>query len=227
MAGSLLETTLNTRDLGGWQTVDERVTQCGHILRSDRQGHPSERDVRFLLELGVTTLIDLRGEADVQRAPSGFAGLPGFTLVHCPITEGSGVPASQDEVPRSYLRIASAPQMTGVFRTIAQAEHGVLYSCTAGKDRSGVISAILLMLCGVAEDDVIADYMRSKDCNQPRFEQLRQHFPALDMRIVIPQPRYMREFLRLFRERFGSAEAYLRQIGLTDGEIARIRAKLL
>ena len=227
MAGSLLETTLNTRDLGGYRTVSGLVTRCGQILRSDRQGYPSERDIRFLLELGVTTLIDLRTADDAQRAPSGFAGHPAFTLVYCPIAEGSSVPASPDEVPRSYLRIALAPHMPAVFRTIAASDSGVLFSCAAGKDRSGVVSAVLLTLCGVPDDVVVEDYMRSRDCNQPRFEQLQKRFPDLDMRIVIPQPRYMREFLRLFRRRWFSPEGYLRDIGLCADEIASLRAKLL
>ncbi len=64
-------------------------------------------------------------------------------------------PGSLEEVPVSYMEIASAACMKDVFKTIANASGGVLYHCTAGKDRTGVVSAILLSFLGVSEEDII------------------------------------------------------------------------
>lgn len=227
MPASLLETTLNIRDLGGYPTANGRLTRCSRILRSNQQGRPSEQDVCFLVSLGVTTLIDLRTEAETQRTPSGFAGLEGFTLTHRPIAEDSGVPASPDEMPTSDLHIVQATQLSVVFRAIAQAEGGVLYACTSGMDRTGVVTDILLLLCGVPDACIIDGCMLTRTCDQSGFEQDHRPSSDQDMRVVTPQSLATRAFLHMFRNNWESADAYLLALGLTDSEIARLRAKLL
>ena len=146
---SLLQTTQNTRDLGGYHTQFGGLTRSGVLLRSDVQNYPSADDCRFLKEQGITTIIDMRGAKDTQRKPSGFAEKEGFTYLNFQIDEGSGIPESMDEVPRSYMRIANAREMVNVFRSIAKTKTGVMFNCTAGKDRTGVVSAILLLHAGV------------------------------------------------------------------------------
>lgn len=225
---SLLNTTLNTRELGGYRIQGTgRYTRMDTVLRSDVQNYPDENDLAFLKEHHITTIIDLRGDKDVRRAPSGFERAEGFRYCHVPIDEGSGIPESQAAVPRSYMDIALAKNMPLVFKNIASAEAGVMINCTAGKDRTGVVSAILLMLCGVGEEDIVYDYMLTRECNQKRFEQIHQNYPEVDMRIVIPDEVYMREFLRLFRERFGDVERYLEAVGVTGEEIALLKNRKL
>lgn len=101
-----------------------------------------------------------------------------------------------------------------------------MINCTAGKDRTGVVSAILLSLCGVSREDIIYDYMITKVCNKERFDLIHKNFPEVDMNIVIPQKRYMEEFLDMFMERYGSAKDYLLEIGLIEDEIEKIKQKL-
>ena len=101
-----------------------------------------------------------------------------------------------------------------------------MINCSAGKDRTGVVSAILLSLCGVSRKDIIYDYMITKVCNKERFDLLHKNFPEVDMNIVIPKERYMQEFLDMFKERYGNAEAYLLEIGLVESEIRKIKHKL-
>ena len=224
---SLLETTLNTRDLGGHRTADGKYTVCDRIYRSDRQDHPSQRDLAFLLERGITTIVDLRTEEDIAAKPSGFQHREGFTYIQIPIPEGSGIPESVEAVPGSYLAIACSAHMPEVFRTLARAERGVMFNCSAGKDRSGVVTAILLMLCGVSDDEIATDYMLSKENNKPRFALIRERFPEVDMNIVIPRESFMRDFLCLFRGRFGSVKDYFASIGVPEADGLRLRRKLL
>ena len=66
-------------------------------------------------------------------------------------------------VPDSYFQIAHAANIGDVFKTIANAEASVMFNCSAGKDRSGVISALILWLCGVRKSDIVYDYMRTKE----------------------------------------------------------------
>lgn len=223
---SLLETTLNTRDLGEYRSeITGRELRSWSVLRSDVQNYPSDRDVEFLKRYNITTIIDLRSEKEVQRKTSGFADKPGFAYFNVPIEEGSGIPETVSAVSESYMKIAESKNIARVFMLIAAASGGVMYNCTAGKDRTGVVSAILLGLCGVADDTIVADYMISKILNRERFEMIRQNFPDIDMNIVIPQERYMIEFIEALKGKYGGYREYLNSIGVTNCEIKKILTK--
>ncbi|MGN0602003.1 MAG: tyrosine-protein phosphatase [Oscillospiraceae bacterium] len=225
--GSLLETTMNTRDLGGYICDGGVTTQKEVIFRSDKQNYPSEKDIRYLLQCNITTIIDMRGNDDVLQSPSGFVGREGFLYHHIPIDEGSQVPESVEAVPGSYMEIAGSANMQRVFRTISEAPFGVMINCSAGKDRTGVVSAILLMLCGVGSEDIVFDYMKTKECNKERFAFYHKLLPEVDMNIVIPREEFMYEFLRLFKDKWQEPRNYLRQLGLSDSEIDSIIAKMV
>lgn len=224
---SLLETTYNTRDLGGHKTSDGKVTLCDRIYRSDRQENPSPRDIELLLTKGITTVIDLRTDWEIKDKPSGFATLEGFNYHSYSVLEGSGIPDTVEAVPGSYIDIACEKNMRFVFETIANAGSGVMYNCAAGKDRTGVVTAVLLMRCGVPDGEIIADYMVTKECNKERFELIHQRWPELNMDIVIPRESFMGDFLKLFKAKFGSAEGYFESIGVSKENVERIKDKLL
>ncbi len=150
----LLETTLNTRDLGGYMTSNGKMTKQNMLIRSDVMKYISEKDVELLRQKNIAAIIDVREERDVLKSPNSLKDMEGFEYRNIPIEEGSGVPDSVEDVSRSYLKIAEAENIGKVFKTISQAPRGVLFHCTAGKDRTGVISAILLMLAGVSEEDI-------------------------------------------------------------------------
>lgn len=224
---SLLKTTQNTRDLGGYRTKSGALTRYESLIRSDVQNDPSEEDYDYLRTHGITTIIDLRGASDVAQKPSGFAGKEGFTYYNFQIEEGSGVPKSTDLVPQSYLAIASAKAISGVFRCIAAAKTGVMFHCTAGKDRTGVVAAILLLHAGVSDKDIIENYVLTKEYGKKRLELVHKNFPEIDMTIVTPCEMFMGEFLKLFRKTYGDTDRYFRKIGLCDEEIWRIQRKLV
>lgn len=224
---SLLETTQNTRELGGYVIRDGLATRRNSLWRSDVQNYPCEEDVALLKERGITTIIDLRGDKDIARKPSGFANVEGFTYINCPIIEGSGVPESVEKVPVSYLAIAQAENMPKVFQAIANAKSGVMFNCTAGKDRTGVVSAILLLHAGVSDADIIENYVLTREYGRERLELVHKNFPEVDMNIVTPRAWFMEEFLRLFREKFGTTESYFKGLGFEAEEIERIRKKLV
>ncbi len=224
---SLLKTTQNTRDLGGYTTKSGKVTKYHSLLRSDVQNYPDVEDFAYLKQHGITTVIDLRGQKDIERKPSGFADCEGISYFNFQIDEGSGVPESVEAVPRSYVDIACAKAMPDVFRCIANAPAGVMYNCTAGKDRTGVVSAVLLYHAGVSDRDIIENYILTREYGRERLELIHKNFPEIDMNIVTPNERFMKEFLRLFREKFGDTEKYFKELGLSEEEIKRIRKKLV
>ena len=226
-AVSLLKTTRNTRDLGGHPAAGNRVTVPDRIWRSDRQENPDPEDIALLRSKGITTIIDMRTEEDNLTKPSFFRSLEGFTFLNYPIIEGDTIPESVEAVPGSYINIACSENMPRILKAIADADTGVMYNCAAGKDRTGVVTAILLMLCGVSDEEITADYMLTKECNRERFELLRQRRPDVDMNIVIPRESYIRDFMDLFRERFGSVDGYFACIGLSEETKQKLLARLL
>ena len=212
---SLLETTLNTRDLGGYR-IDgtENYTKYGRLIRSDVPLHPSEKDIEFLKNTGITTLIDTRSREEKEERPHGLAGMEGFNYCDIPIVEGSGIPESVEAVPESYFRIAHSPNTGELFRTIANAHYGVMFNCHAGKDRTGVNSALILWLCGIRKSDIVFDYMRTKENEQPRFEIIHEKNPDIDMNIVIPNENNMIRFFELMEDKYGTANKYFEAIGI-------------
>lgn len=226
-AASLLKTTRNTRDLGGHPAAGGRVTVPDRIWRSDRQENPDPEDIALLRSKGITTIIDMRTEEDNLTKPSFFRSLEGFTFLNYPIIEGDTIPESVEAVPGSYINIACSENMPRILKAIADADTGVMYNCAAGKDRTGIVTAILLMLCGVSDEEITADYMLTKECNRERFELLRKRRPDLDMNIVIPRESYIRDFMDLFRERFGSVDGYFACIGLSEETKQKLLARLL
>lgn len=222
---SLLESTLNTRELGGY-ICGSGMTKTGRILRSDRICRPTEGDIAYLKALGITTVIDLRTDEDAAADPCGLTAEKGFFYHRFPIEEGGYVPASVDDVAPSYLAIAAAANMTEVFRTVAGAPGGVIFNCWAGKDRTGVTAAVILMLCGVSDEDVTENYMLTKTYSEQLWEMIRQYRSEEEMKIIIPDERFIKGFIEGFRAEYGSAEGYLSAKGLESSEIKAIRDKL-
>ena len=230
---SLLETTRNTRDLGGYRIGEwdgrfgaDRVTKEFRILRSDAALEPSEKDKEFLRSIGVTTVIDTRTAPEIEQRPHGLAGAEGFAYYNMPIVEGASIPESVAAVPGSYFKIAHSKSIGSIFRCMAEATGGVIENCSAGKDRTGVISALLLWLCGVRRSDIVYDYMRTKENNRERFGLIKIFNPDVDMNIVIPRESFMTDFLDMITAEHGTIEAYFESVGIGPELQSKLREKL-
>ena len=225
---SILESTMNTRDLGMYRVQGtKQYTLSNRLYRSDRCEALSNRDKLLLLDRNITTIIDLRSEKESDANPSAFATDKDFMFFHYPIVEGMMPPDSLEAVPVSYMEIAHADCMKEVFKTIANAPGGVLFHCTAGKDRTGVVSAILLDLAGVSDEDIVYDYVISREFNKQRLEAFLKEHPEIDRNIVLANEISMFGFLKLLREKHNSVEQYLLDIGITDDEMQSLKNKLV
>ena len=224
---SLLSSTSNTRELGGHPLAGGGETQIDRIWRSDAPVTPDPADVQTLLAHRITTVIDLRTGQEAVRHPCTLAREEGFRYHHVPITTGSVPPETLADVPYSYLQIAASPETAEVLRLIAAADSGVLFCCTAGKDRTGVISALLLLACGVDRQTIVDDYVLSREYNRIRLERYLAAHPSVDRRIVLANEASMEQFLQLFLARYGSVEGFFAQAGLDAGELNAIRRRLL
>lgn len=224
---SLLSCSNNTRELGGFRTSDGCMTKNNVYWRSDVPEAPTAADIDMLISAGITTVIDMRTEGERLRTPNELSDMADFKYYHFPITEGSGVPESLEAVPMSYMTVATSDNMPKVIKVLAEAESGVLYHCTAGKDRTGVVSAVILMICGAGREDIVRDYVISREYNHKRLEAFLAAHPEVDRNIVLANEKSMNGFIDLFTERFGTAERYFEYIGLTAEYADMIRNKLM
>lgn len=224
---SLLSATANTRDLGGYPALSGQYTVKNRVWRSDAPVVWNEADARLLEARNMRTLIDLRTDGETQKRPCAYADSSGFDYRRFPITAGSAPPPTLEDVPASYLQIAMQPETAATLRLIAEADTGVLLFCTAGKDRTGVVSALLLLACGVDRATVIADYAVSREYNRERLEKYLFEHPDVDRRTVLANEISMDRFIGLLLDQYGSIAGYFAQVGLGLETLERIRQKLL
>jgi len=222
---SLLDCTDNTRELGGIRT-SAGITKNNVYWRSDVPVEPTAADVEKLILAHITEIVDMRTEEECLKKTCGFADKCGFRYHHFPITEGSGVPESLPAVPLSYMDIALAENMPKIWKVIAESENGVLFHCTAGKDRTGVVSAIILMICSVEREDIVSNYTVSREYNRKKLEAFLAANPQVDRDIVLANEYSMNRFIDLFTGNFGTVEHYFEAIGLPSGYAEMIRNKL-
>jgi protein-tyrosine phosphatase len=222
-----LSGTLNTRDLGGYPARNG-ATQFGRIIRSDVPLSLSRQDIGILTNLGVTAAIDFRSASEITAKPSAFSLLPDFSYFHCPFAIGNQDPGSAEGVPPLYARIISDfPIMRRVMQTIAGQPGAVVIHCAAGKDRTGVVSALLLLTVGVSESDILVDYQISYTYRRRLIDALRRQHPGLPEYVGRTDMIYMEKTLDQFFKTYGSIHHYLKGIGLSDEEINQLRSKLL
>ncbi len=171
-----LEGTVNTRDLGGLPTVHGVPTRPGCVWRSDAFTAVTPADVENLAGRGVRTVIDLRTELERHEEPHPLERDARFEVVHvdlfAPVLEGlmqgrvEGDPFDLRTHYRASLRLAR-DGYRAVFghleRALSEGLGPVVVHCTAGKDRTGLVSALLLLAAGVEADAIVLDYARTSE----------------------------------------------------------------
>lgn len=223
----LLSNTLNTRDLGGYTISYGKATTYNVFLRSDVPNKVSDDDVELLLSNNITTIVDLRSDDEVQKKPCALNNNKNFEYYHCKIYGDGYLPTSVEVVPDSYFAMVDEQTtVLNIMKILAKAKGGVLYHCTAGKDRTGVISALLLLLSGVCKTDIVDDYHISQSYLGSMIQQFCEKNKDLDVNIITPKSEYMKKFLYLFQRKYNSVEEYFHQIGLSNSEILQLKTKL-
>jgi protein-tyrosine phosphatase len=184
---SLLKSTLNTRALpiGGMR-----------YIRSDAPLSVTEEEIQWLLEQDITTLVDLRSAQELERRPCPLRERAGFTYYHLPVAGGGDTPKSRAHLHEVYRGMVDE-QMDTILETIQNTTSNVMYFCTAGKDRTGVVSALLLKRLGASEDVIVEDYMKSKENLMDMLTAYVKEHPEVDIDIIIPQEENIRKILEV------------------------------
>ena len=239
----------NFRDVGGYPTIDGGWTRWGRVFRSDGLHQLSDADHEMMSALGITTVFDLRSDGEVEHAPDRLPD--GVAHVHMPmssdvvrqrsmlerILDGDLPKFDEDDMAAGYLRmLAGFPEYLGrMITTVAEGET-VLFHCTAGKDRTGIVAMTMLGLAGVIDPHILDDYeisaqyrAHSADGTNWFAQQIREagHDPD-DYHAMWGSPRsVMGKTLEGLRSEWGDFAGYVRSIGVVDRVAADARAALL
>lgn len=230
--------TYNFRDVGGLRTPTGRV-RSGVLYRSDGLHRLGEAGRAAVAELGIGIVIDLRDENEIAVMPDDLGELE-VEVLHLPVFEGSG--ASQGPnvaLDTLYERIIEqhAAVVVRAIREIASAgDRAVLVHCTAGKDRTGIVTALTLLAVGVDRDDVVADYARTEGNLAGEW---LEEMVALMGRYGVPDrpelrvlmggspPEALERVIVAIERDHGSAREYLLGAGLTLDELAALEHLLV
>lgn len=183
---SLFKSTLNTRAL---PTGDMR------FIRSDVPRNITDDEVGWLRENNIRTVVDLRGDMEHENDPCRLKNEKGFTYYHIPVAGNGDMPETPEEVPGIYLKMLDE-NMDKIIDIIMHAGSGVLYFCNAGKDRTGVVSAIILKRLGYSDRTIIDDYMKTRDNLTEFLKEYVDEHPGVDIEVITPHEEYMEKFLQ-------------------------------
>jgi protein tyrosine/serine phosphatase len=248
---------VNLRDAGGLMTSDGRTVAHGRLLRSANLQRATPADISVLTnDLGLTDVIDLRSDFELDReGPGPLTRIPGVRQHHLSLLPEDVLP---DAPPRnrdgdellpwqtdalrereakgqewSYLGYLSdrPDSILSAMRVIGSAKGAVLVHCAAGKDRTGVVTALALEVAGVPREAVIADYLLSNDrldhvndalLSTPTYAHSLRGRDRSTLLVVADTVRRVLESL----DPAGGAAGWLSAAGLTKDELQAIRVKL-
>ena len=231
-----IEGTHNFRDVGGYPTASGGVTRWRTLFRSDSLHALTDAGRRAVEDLGLVTAIDLRYERELKALPSALAGHPRIAYRNKPMGPGTAPfaePAETLEEFNVYLLEHCQAFGASILRDLADARaYPALLSCAGGKDRTGLIVALLLSLAGVPREHVVADYVLSRIdaaqvANIHELLTAEGHDAKKVGAFLECRPETMEHTLDHLDRRYGGAEGYVREIGLSEAAVGAIRTALV
>ena len=227
--------TYNFRDAGGYPVQTGGVTRWRTLFRSDSPHRLSEADRGSLIESGLRTALDLRQSSELAEAPNVFAAAGRVAFRHLPLlSDASSMPGDLPalvDIYRAILDERGCQVRAALSVLCAPKALPAVVNCTAGKDRTGLIVALVLGLAGVPEETIVADYALSGACLSGGFSDdvlRRAKEQGLSYELLTQcDPDFMRETLEYLRRRYGGIESYARGIGLKGQEIHRLRQSMV
>jgi protein-tyrosine phosphatase len=237
----------NFRDVTGpgYTTADGRPLRAGVFFRSNELALTQE-DAATIAELGITAVFDLRNDHEVETHPD--VPVPGATWTHL---EVKGIPmdavvelatvAEADEVMRNVYRgfvqhADGRASFAALLTRLAEADAPQLFHCTAGKDRTGWASVLLLYIAGVADDVILRDYLLTNTVSSGTREKylgmVREHLGddqvSVYERVMVADEAYLRTAYDAVSAAYGSIDCYLTDgLDLGDDVVGSLRARLV
>jgi len=237
-----LSSAFNVRDLGGLPAGEGTQVRRGRAYRADALHRLTAVDRAIMAELGIRKVFDLRSDAEVARDGIGkFAGREA-EHIHVPLVRVSLSPFDPEidwrlvNLRDRYLEMLEegGAAIRAIFTALADdADGAVVFHCSGGKDRTGVVAALVLRALGVPEEAIVNDYSVSEKHLKGPVREYRSHLEnaGLDTAAIAyltsSPPERMRYTLAELDRRWGSTEGYLSWIGVRNETVERLRRSLL
>ncbi|KAF9528015.1 protein-tyrosine phosphatase-like protein [Crepidotus variabilis] len=246
---------INVRDIGNLpsSTNEGMTTKSKYLLRSAEIAGITEEGKTKLRDLGVTKVFDFRSDTEIQKYNSAPPVIEGIEVIHIPVFKKEDY--SPEMMARRYQLYASGkneafielytqimdhggPAFGALLRHVRdKPDEGCLFHCTAGKDRTGLMAAILLKLAGVSDEDIAKDYALTRIGREPAREMIMKRLQKeplfasnnkAAMNMLTCRYDTMEIFLKHFDQKYGGVEEYCRHIvDLTNDDIAAIKKNIL
>jgi hypothetical protein len=243
-----LEGSFNFRDLGGYATGDGRTVRWGRLYRSDALHELTPADVAHLRALGLRTVVDLRTERELDRSGRGPLEPEGIAFHHLAVVkegvrgdgtaegaagrEAVGAPAPVgDDLAERYLWYldVGGDAIAGALTLFGGAEHyPLVFHCAAGKDRTGVLAALVLGILGVDRDTIVADYVITAERIRLILDRWRAEPGFAERMAKVPPSRFSVEaatmvgFLDGLQTRYGGARSWALGAGVEAATLDRM-----
>lgn len=227
----------NVRDLGVYENKEHQKLKEHQFLRADSLHQLTEKDQEVLLSYGVKAVIDLRSQREREQAPCVWENSAQVDYYSVPMLDEMNSNGFQGEMPESmgklYIELLEngKGEYAKIFQTMCKyKDRCVVFNCTAGKDRTGVIAMLLLSLAGVDAEVIAQDYSVSEKYMEPIFKQQKEQMQKYGVEIpeyILKSPEEeMKKTLDYLYENYGTVENYLNKIGLTQDEICVLKEKM-
>ena len=239
-----LEAVHNFRDLGGYATTDGRTTRWRVLFRADGLYRLTPADVESLAPLGLHTVIDLRSDPELDERGRFPVDAHPVVFHHLPIVDKTWSPDQRPAFDRDedfliwaygeMLEIG-APRFAKAFEVLAEPDAlPAVFHCAAGKDRTGLLAALLLGSIGVSHDDIVDDYSLTSEGMERFRAWAERELPEWSDRMATMPPAFtmalpdaMRHVLEQLAAEHGSIRAYVRSIGVSESTLETLESVLL
>ncbi|MFJ3672026.1 tyrosine-protein phosphatase [Streptomyces sp. NPDC090106] len=238
-----LDGTVNFRDAGGYRTADGHWVKMGEVYRSDALNKLTAADTAKLRRLGVHAVYDLRTASERTSAPDVVPAGATYTVADVlagsdavttmPTSESAAVQMMVDAEKYMVSGATAQAAYTSVYAGVADEDrHGVVYHCTAGKDRTGWSSAALLTALGVPSETVMDDYLASNTYRAAANAATLAALPEAQAKIYKPlldvRAEYLNSGFDQVAAEYGSIDAYFDQaLGIDARELRALKKDLL
>lgn len=248
-----LEKGSNFRDLGGYTTKDGHVVRWGKAFRSGAMPMLTEADYALLEQLHFDSVVDLRSLEEREVAPDLLDDRTGALFLSNdysmkPLFAKMATGGSENMYEGIEERLV--PQIRSVFKRLLADQGAVVYHCSAGQDRTGIVTALIYEVLGVDRDTILKDYHLSTKFRRPAVEmppvnpddfpgnpmvkyyaanQAKNKGEAKAEPLYTPSGQsHLAQFFAYMDKRYGGTENFLKQkVGLTDADLDALRAKML
>ena len=229
-----LDDVKNARELGGVPTMDSKVTKWGKFLRTATLDDIKIDDIKTLKDYGVESIIDLRRAGEIPFDSKSHELIKeNFNYNHISLAPSEEFRKEEiQQIINKEVSIGSTyrnlidnyPKIKEIMEVFAATDGISLFHCQEGKDRTGIISMILMGLANVGRSDIIADYEVSS-AYLGYIERYDENEPYSVFRIT--NPYYMKEAYEYVARKYDSFEEYLAYAGVDENTINKVKKKLL